>query len=203
MEWYYWAFSGIGGVVLTLYFTFFRSPKDAVTQQNTNKNGTQTNNNGSNNTTQVVNIGAVQVKDVEEEKQVQKMDISTLKSKVRILFIDDQDFPVIKNLKRSGWSVDHLYKVDDIDHPYIIASHILFVDINGVAKDLSDEDGIGLVKALKKKYASEKKVIIYSAESDGDRFNEAFRLCDDFLPKQSDYFEFSGIVEKYSQEIIK
>ena len=203
MEWYHWVFSGIGGVVLTWIITIFIKNKNSTVLQNSNQSGTQTNNNGSNNTTQIVNIGAQSVESANSNESSQKIDVNTLKGKTRILFIDDQDFPVIKNLKKSGWIVDHLYNVDDIDNALILNSNILFVDINGVAKDLSTEDGIGLVKALKKKYGDDKKVIIYSAESEGDRFNEAFRLCDDFLPKQTDYFEFSGLVEKYARELCK
>lgn len=202
-----WLFSGVGIFIISILAKVFWPNRDRETGnhqetsniQNENNGSLQATNNGTNNT-QIFNLGGIPVP-AQEPSNDSHLDMSLLKSKTRILFIDDNDFPVVRNLKQAGWITDLVNDVHDIDDPSILASHILFVDINGVAKNLSKEEGIGLVKALKQKYGSSKKVIIYSSDEDGNRFNQAFRLADDFLPKQSDYFEFLAIVEKYSREI--
>ncbi|WP_462183845.1 hypothetical protein [Acinetobacter baumannii] len=202
-----WLFSGVGIFIISILAKVLWPNRDRETGnhqetsniQNENNGSLQATNNGTNNT-QIFNLGGIPVH-AQEPSNDSHLDMSLLKSKTRILFIDDNDFPVVRNLKQAGWITDLVNDVHDIDDPSILASHILFVDINGVAKNLSKEEGIGLVKALKQKYGSSKKVIIYSSDEDGNRFNQAFRLADDFLPKQSDYFEFLAIVEKYSREI--
>lgn len=206
-----WVFSGIGvfiiGTIITILINKNKTAEgsnSATINANSNaSNATNAQNLGSGNTQIII---AAQTPSVQESKIDMKskgtIDITSVKSKVRILFIDDQDFPVVKNLKKAGWNTDIINDVHDIDDINIIASHILFVDINGVAKSLSDEEGIGLVKALKTKYGNDKKVIIYSSDQLGDRFNQAFRVADDFLPKQADYYEFLAIVEKYAVQIV-
>lgn len=59
------------------------------------------------------------------------------------------------------------------------------------------DEGLGLALAIKKKYPS-KKVIIYSAETNGDRFHEALRKADSFLAKNADPYEFQRIVEEFT-----
>ena len=60
-----------------------------------------------------------------------------------------------------------------------------------------NDEGLGLALAIKDKYP-EKKVIIYSAETNGDRFHEALRKADSFLPKNADPYEFQRIVEEFT-----
>lgn len=179
-----WLFSGIGvvflGFILNKIVGFSHKKEKPITVNNT----VSMNNSDKNPST-----------------PKKELTIHELKEKTHILFIDDQDFPIVKNLQRGGWNATLIHDISDIDAPCILRNQILFVDINGVAKDLSEEEGIGLVKALKNKYKKSKKVIIYSSDSEGDRFNNAFRVADDFLPKQSEYYDFVEIIEKYAKEL--
>jgi hypothetical protein len=126
-----------------------------------------------------------------------------LKSRTKILFIDDDPkFKVVTILKKSGWintkSVKDIYNYDD---PIVKETHIFFVDVQGVGKALDCKDeGLGLALNLKKKYP-DKKVVIYSAETKGDRFHEGLRKADTFLPKNAEPYEFQEIVGQYSKEI--
>lgn len=202
-----WLFSGLGVFVLGFIFSLFnkKEPKkesNIPTIQSTNNSGVQNSNTGHSNTQIVQNFGHPNMPITDAAiTPKQKLTTLELKSKTRILFIDDMDFPIVRNLKKAGWNTDLVHDIYDIDDNLIVASHILFVDINGVAKTLSAEEGLGLVKAIKRKYGNTKKVIIYSSEQEGDRFNEAFQLADASLPKESDYFEFLAIVDKYSEEV--
>lgn len=204
MEWIVenkeWIFSGVGIFFITLLLSIFFKNRSNPTP-NTNSSNTNSNSNSNSNNIIINNNNNNSEENEPLKKNEKTLNIQGLKEKTNILFIDDNDFPIVNNLQNSGWNASLIHDVSDIDAPIILKSHILFVDINGVAKELSDEEGIGLVKALKNKYTTSKKIIIYSSDEEGNRFNSAFRKADDFLPKHSDYFEFLAIVEKYAGEI--
>jgi len=134
-----------------------------------------------------------------EERAVQKT-LNDYKNETRILFIDDDSrFKVAKILANSGWVHTKLIKdAKSLDDRDIIDASILFIDVQGVgiALGFSDE-GLGLAEALKDKYPH-KKVIIYSAENQGDRFHKALRKADSFLSKNADPYEFQKIVEEFT-----
>lgn len=129
-------------------------------------------------------------------------DLEKLKNTKKILFIDDDSkFKVVQILINSGWIHTNTIKdVKSIDCTEIVQADILFVDIQGVGKLLSFADeGLGLAAAIKEKYP-QKKVVIYSAETKGDRFHKALKKVDSSLPKNADPYEFQQIVEEFSQE---
>lgn len=127
--------------------------------------------------------------------QPQMVDV---KNQKRILFVDDDiSFKVVKILKRSGWVntkiIRDIRSLDDID---VKEADLFFIDIQGVGKSLEfPDEGLGLARALKQKYPN-KKLVIYSAEAEGDRFHSAFRLADDQLKKTADPYEFQRVVEQ-------
>lgn len=132
------------------------------------------------------------------------MSLADRKCKTRILFIDDDTkFKVVKILTKSGWVNTSIIKdANTLDEPSIIDAHILFVDVQGVGVAMGfDSEGLGLALALKEKYQA-KKIIIYSAETNGNRFHEALRKADSFLPKNADPYEFQKLVEEISAEIV-
>ena len=104
-----------------------------------------------------------------------------------------------KILVKSGWVHTKLIKdCETLDDENIREAQILFIDVQGVGVALGfSDEGLGLALAIKKKYP-EKKVIIYSAETKGDRFHEALRKADSFLPKNADPYEFQKIVEEFT-----
>ncbi|QHS59914.1 response regulator transcription factor [Chitinophaga agri] len=125
------------------------------------------------------------------------------KALTKIIFIDDDTkFRVVQILKKSGWiNIKAIKDIKNIDDLVIRDADIVFVDIQGVGKALDCKDeGLGLALNLKQKYPS-KKIVIYSAENTGDRFHEALRKADSFLPKNAEPLEFQSLVEQYSKEI--
>lgn len=74
---------------------------------------------------------------------------------------------------------------------------VLFVDIQGVGQLLQTKDeGLGLAMELKARYKESKKVIIYSAQTEGERFHDALRIADDFLKKNADPMQFENSILK-------
>ncbi|RLA21388.1 MAG: response regulator [Gammaproteobacteria bacterium] len=125
------------------------------------------------------------------------------KDNVRILFIDDDvRFKVVKILKTSGWVHTKLVKdVVTLSDNDLMDASIVFVDVQGVGKLLDfQEEGLGLASAIKKNYP-DKKVVIYSAETKGDRFHEALREADSFLSKNADPYEFQQTLESLVEEL--
>lgn len=177
-----WLFSGIGVLILTLILRTF------INKENISQNITQ-------------NVTLNNLNDKAEKEKRDEDSLEHLKRKVKILFIDDDNkFKVVKILKNAGWLNTRLVKdIKSYDDQCVLESDIIFVDVQGVGKNVESKDeGLGLSMHLKKKYP-QKKIIIYSAETKGDRFHEALRVADDFLAKNADSFEFQTMVEKFSK----
>jgi hypothetical protein len=120
-----------------------------------------------------------------------------------ILFVDDKKmFNVVSILKTSGWKNTKI-KADlkSLDENDLAEANICFIDVQGVGRLLRFKDeGLGLALAIKRKYPL-KKVVIYSAQSEGDRFHEALQAADALLRKDADPYEFQNLVEEFSKEI--
>jgi hypothetical protein len=182
MENYEWIFSGIGVTVIGLFIKLLANKKKNSIIQAPILNNNIIINNGTNTT------------------QEEKSSKNELKYLTRILFIDDDTkFEVVHILKTAGW-VNTKRKKDIIDLDELEAKEadIIFVDINGVGNKLFPTDnGLGLAYALKQKYPN-KKIVIYSAEQNGDRFHKAWNAVDARLSKNADPYEFINLIEGFS-----
>ena len=182
-----WLFSGIGITALSLICVFIRwiykgksNDKPQMQVQN-----------------QVVNVNVgMQSKNQEQPVKNHYIDI---KSKVRILFIDDERFNMINILKKAGWkNIEYKKDLSDLDDNAVLSANVIFVDINGVGCSLFRNQGLGLAAAIKNK---DKRVIIYSAEPNGDRFDNALRQVDACLPKNAEPIEFMNLIEEYADKL--
>lgn len=129
--------------------------------------------------------------------------LNCLKQKVKVIFIDDDSkFKVVNILKNAGWiNTQCIPDIQNIDDQVLVDSDIVFVDVQGVGRDLNFKDeGLGLASSIKKRYPR-KKVVIYSAITRGERFHEALRIADDSLDKNADPYEFLSLVEQYAIEL--
>lgn len=130
--------------------------------------------------------------------------IEDLKNSVNILFIDDIQFKTVDALKeKDGWrNIQKVRDIDSITQKELAEAHIIFVDVQGVGKKLSFADeGLGLILAIKEHYP-EKKVVMYSAESNGkvDAFHPAANIVDGRLRKSASRYEFETTIERLSQD---
>lgn len=129
--------------------------------------------------------------------------IESLKSKVKILFIDDdKKFNVVKILKDSNWkNTSAVVDIKSLDIPIVKEADIFFVDVNGVGKLLNCEhEGLDIALMLKQKYPN-KKIVIYSANSYNNNFHKAWDACDFKLEKNALPYQFQSLVEQYSLEL--
>lgn len=191
-----WFFSGAGIVIITLIYNLIFK-----------KNKTEQNNPKINNTNNIISVELSSSDNIPKNdlnSEINQNDIKTKKRFIKILFIDDDTkFKIIDILNTAGWSTKIVKDINNIDSELILQTHLFFVDINGVGKKLSFKDeGLGLANAIKNKYP-EKKVVIYSSDEKGNRFHNALRNVDDFLPKNAEPIEFQGVIEQLVMNIIK
>jgi hypothetical protein len=112
---------------------------------------------------------------------------------------DDTTFNVVKIIKQAGWpNVKIVKDIKDLNCVDVTESDIFFIDIQGVGRALQFADeGLGLALQIKRKYPA-KKVVIYSAQTTGDRFHKALNEADGGLAKNADPYEFISMVEQLS-----
>lgn len=139
-----------------------------------------------------------------KKKSFPNRTIEELKSHVKILFIDDENFNIVKQLKeKDGWrNITRLSDLDSISQTELLDAHVVLVDIQGVGKKLGFKDGgLGIIQAIHREYP-EKKIIMYSAESQGqiDAFHSALDLIDGRLRKTASRYEFASKIERLSKE---
>ena len=123
------------------------------------------------------------------------------KTEAFILFVDDEEFPVVGNLKKSNWNVERIPDLVDLDSEDIKRAHIIFVDYKGVGKHLATtEEGIGVIKALKKKYKNKKRIILYSGHGNFT-LGEHLKAADNQMVKNADVYEFITMIESELKNI--
>jgi hypothetical protein len=191
---YEWVFSGIGVAIVGFFLTKLFGKKTE---------GSPLNNTSSNTNTITIN-NQFSPKNDTLPSNLEKAEDDRLKERTRILFVDDQHakFKMVSILKKAGWSNTKSVKdIIDLDDPRAKEADIVFVDINGVGTTIFEDQGLGLASALKNKYP-EKKIVIYSAETTGDRFHKALREVDDCLPKNAEPYQFINLVESFAKEIV-
>lgn len=182
---YQWIFSGIGVLILGWLFTKKRQPISAYPKSHGAVNVV-------NNIGNVPQLTELVTDDI--HNHIRKEDC-------RLLFIDDNhaDFKMVSILKKAGWvNTKAIKDLTDLDDHKAVEASIIFVDINGVGTHMFKDQGLGLAAALKEKYP-QKKVILYSAEPTGDRFDKKLKVVDGSLPKNAEPYEFISLIDSYSK----
>lgn len=199
-----WLFSGLGITIIAFVvkklFTQNNRSEDKQTQS-------QSNSQTQNVTVNMAQSFVAPIKSVGEEKEDSPaLTIEGIKAQTNILFIDDdKEFKIVPILKKAGWKNTSFFPnadVRDTNAERIRKAHIIFVDIIGVGKTLYEDEGLGLVVDLKKKYP-QKKVVIYSAIPEHKLFHEAIKLADDQIPKNSQPAVFVSLIETLAEDIWK
>lgn len=183
---YEWIFSGIGVSLLFTFVSFRKSKRENSPIRIENNVAINQNN------------GTTPLFDYSQLKESSK----DIKLKTFILFIDDEKFNLVNILKQSGWlNTSSRKDIEDLDAQIVKQANIIFVDINGVGTKLQFRNqGLGLAGALKDKYPN-KKIIIYSAETTGNRFDKVLQKVDYCLPKNAEPYEFIQLVDQFAMEI--
>lgn len=199
VNWYYLVALTISIIgIIIAYKNYKKKPQDKKEPENFNNN----NFNNSSNLTNTTNVPITITNNISSSDTAQNTVSSSkcdenMKATTRILFVDDNhtEYRNVSILKKAGWTKTKSVKdITDLDSSVVTEADIIFVDINGVGLELFEDQGLGLASALKKKYPK-KKIVIYSAETTGDRFHKALREVDHCLPKNADAYQFMNLIE--------
>lgn len=117
-------------------------------------------------------------------KFLNEKNIAKIREKVKILFIDDEEFEIVDQLK------DRMYKIYyKPDIWYAIEAEpfdVVIMDIKGVAKRTSSSmEGFSLATEIKKTYP-EKQVYCYSGTVMMNEVAEKLNNIDGYIPKDTD-----------------
>jgi DNA-binding NtrC family response regulator len=115
-----------------------------------------------------------------------KPSMEDVRKRVRILVIDDDEnsFPLAL-LRNEGYAIDHWPKVQSLKPLEEGFYDIIVLDIGGVAKEFSAEDGLGILEHIKERNPSQ-VVVAFSGLSFDLGKKKFWQLTDDMLAKPAD-----------------
>lgn len=117
-----------------------------------------------------------------------------LKKRTRIVVIDDEESFPLKYFVDEGYSVEKWDKVTNYGKLESGFYDIIVLDIQGVAQDISEDDGIGVLEHLKKHNPAQ-IIIAYSQHSYDLTKSKFFELADERITKPSDFLKMKKIID--------
>jgi len=124
------------------------------------------------------------------------IDFEEIKKRVRIVVIDDENGFPVKLFQSEGYAVDKWDKVTDVSYGRLESGFydIIVLDIKGVAQDISNDDGLGVLVSLKEKNPAQ-IIIAYSQHSYDLSYRKFFELADESIAKPSDFLKIKTIID--------
>ena len=121
-------------------------------------------------------------------------DFEELKKRTRIVVIDDEDSFPVSLFQTEGYAVDKWNIVKDYCKLESGFYDIIILDIKGIAEQISEDDGIGVLVDLKSKNPAQ---IIISFSQFGYDLNKLkfFQLADENITKPSDFLKIKKIID--------
>lgn len=121
-------------------------------------------------------------------------EFSELKKRTRIVVIDDEESFPISLFQDEGYSIDKWQTVKDFNKLENGFYDIIVLDIKGVAKHISEDDGLGVLENLKRRNPAQ-IIISYSQHSYDLSKIKFFQLADENIAKPSDYLKIKSIID--------
>lgn len=113
----------------------------------------------------------------------------------RILVIDDGDFPYLKLFQKDGYTIEQWKDVADISALENGYFDVILLDLRGVGRDYSADEGLGILKHIRKT-APAQIVVAYSSADLSLQYQPFFRDADATLHKtKNDYVEYKRTVD--------
>jgi len=119
--------------------------------------------------------------------------------RARILVVDDQDFPYSVLFKSEGYNVTKWKDVTKLTEIEQGNYDIILLDLKGIGKKVSIDEGLGVLRHIKNQRPSQ-IVVAYSNSDWPLQYQPFFDLADKVLPKSADYVDFKRIVDDLLQE---
>ena len=118
-----------------------------------------------------------------------------IKKRARLLVIDDNGFPYKAIFERDGYVIDEWTDVDDLLKLEQNYFDVILLDVQGVGRRLSSEQGLGILQHIRKT-APAQIVIAFSNAEFSLKYQDFFRMADATLSKGADYVDFKRKVDE-------
>lgn len=124
------------------------------------------------------------------------IDFEEIKKRIRIVIVDDEDSFPIKLFQSEGYSIEKWDKVTDISYGKLESGFydIIILDIKGIALDISQDDGLGVLENIKAKNPAQ-IIIAYSQHSFDLSKSKFWKLADETIAKPSDFLKIKNIID--------
>lgn len=112
----------------------------------------------------------------------------------RILVIDDAEFYYLELFRRDGYTVEQWRDVTDLSKLESGYYDVVLLDIHGVGLAESKDQGVGILRHLKR--ASPAQLLVAYSNADWPlKYKEFFDLADATLDKRADYVDFKRMLD--------
>ncbi|MGN7724830.1 hypothetical protein ACTJIL_03275 [Luteimonas sp. 22616] len=114
----------------------------------------------------------------------------------RLLFVDDEDVPLIEQLKHAGLAVDHDRKGNEFEVQVINQTYdVVILDHSGVGSTYGVDQGLDLLRFLRR-VSPRSRIIAYTSKALKSGESDFFRLADAVLTKDAGMRESLEVVEE-------
>jgi len=114
--------------------------------------------------------------------------------RARILVIDDGEFPLIVLFERDGYTIQQWKDVDDLRPLENGDFDLILLDLRGVGRKHSADEGFGLLKHIRKSSPAQ-IVVAYSNAGLSLEYQKFFEDADAVLHKTTDYVEYKRTID--------
>jgi CheY-like chemotaxis protein len=128
-----------------------------------------------------------------------EVSLEEIRKRARLLVVDDSEFPYEPLFRRDGYNLEKWPDVQDLPKLESGYFDLILLDVQGVGGEYSSEQGLGILRHLRKTTPTQ-LIIAYSSADYSLKYQDFFRLADAVLEKSSDYFEFKRQVDKLLQD---
>ncbi len=120
-------------------------------------------------------------------------DLEELKKRLKIIVIDDVNTFPIEQFKDYGYNIDYWDKVKEIKKLEDGFYDIIILDIGDVAKEISEDDGFGVMERLKSHNPAQ-IIIAYSGQNFDFSKQRFWELADEKIAKPSLFLKTEKVV---------
>jgi CheY-like chemotaxis protein len=118
-----------------------------------------------------------------------------IRKRARLLVIDDQGFNYKALFEKDGYSLTEWRDVEDLSKLENNFFDIILLDVNGVGKLLSNEQGLGVLQHIRQSSPAQLVIAFSNAKFDL-KYQTFFELADATLSKDIDYVDFKRKVDE-------
>jgi len=118
-----------------------------------------------------------------------------IKKRARLLVIDDQGFTYKPLFEIDGYTLTEWRDVEDLSKLENNFFDVILLDVNGVGKQLSNEQGLGVLQHIRKTSPAQLVIAFSNAKFDL-KYQDFFNQADAVLSKDIDYVDFKRKVDE-------